>query len=58
MRIMIIDDNAAMLKVLAAVFVKTGHEVVGAYPDGNGLEERLRQTTPDLVCLDYNPAGA
>lgn len=57
MRIMIIDDNAAMLKVLAAVFVKTGHEVVGAYSDGNGLEERLRQTTPDLVCLDYNLPG-
>lgn len=57
MRIMIIDDNAAMLKVLAAVFVKTGHEVVGAYPDGNGLEERLRQTMPDLVCLDYNLPG-
>lgn len=57
MRIMIIDDNAAMRKVLAAVFANTGHEVVGAYPDGTGLEEHLCQATPDLVCLDYHLPG-
>ena len=54
MRIMIVDDNAAMRKVLAAVFIKAGHEVVGVFADGNGLEEKIPQLTPELICLDYS----
>ncbi|HSG23035.1 MAG TPA: response regulator [Azonexus sp.] len=50
---MIVDDNAAMRKVLMAVFTSAGHEVVGAFEDGNGLEEKIRQISPDVVCLDY-----
>lgn len=57
MRILIVDDNAAMRKVLATVFASAGHEVIGAYPDGHGLEERIRQASPDLLCLDYNLPG-
>lgn len=57
MRIMIVDDNLAMRKVLAALFANAGHEVVGAYVDGEGLEMRLHETSPDLVCLDYNLPG-
>jgi CheY-like chemotaxis protein len=57
MRIMIVDDNAAMRKVLSAVFAGAGHEVVGVFADGNGLEEKIPQLTPELICLDYNLPG-
>jgi len=57
MRIMIVDDNAAMRKVLATVFTSAGHEVVGVYEDGNGLEEKIRQVGPEVVCLDYQLPG-
>lgn len=57
MRIMIVEDNAAMRKVLLAVFTGAGHQVVGSCEDGNGLEEKIRQASPDLICLDYNLPG-
>ena len=57
MRIVIIDDNASMRKVLAALFASLGHDVVGSFADGNGVEELIRQTTPELVCLDYHLPG-
>ncbi|PKO87162.1 MAG: hypothetical protein CVU18_11755 [Betaproteobacteria bacterium HGW-Betaproteobacteria-12] len=57
MRIMIIDDNASMRKVLATLFSSLGHDVVGAFADGNGIEELIRQTTPELICLDYHLPG-
>lgn len=57
MRILIVDDNASMRKVLAAFFAGAGHEVVGVFADGNGIEEMIRQTTPELVCLDYHLPG-
>lgn len=57
MRILIVDDNAVMRKVLSALFVNAGHEVVGALPDGTGLEARLPVLRPELVCLDYNLPG-
>lgn len=57
MRIMIIDDNAAMRKVLAALFASAGHEVVGAFADGNGVETQIRELAPELVCLDYHLPG-
>lgn len=57
MRIMIVEDNAAMRKVLAAVFTGAGHEVVGAFADGNGLEEKIPRLTPQMICLDYDLPG-
>lgn len=57
MRIMIVDDNAAMRKVLATLFVGAGHRVVGAYADGNGLEAAIQQLAPELICLDYHLPG-
>ena len=57
MRIMIVDDNAAMRKVLAALLSSAGHEVVLALEDGNGLEDAIRGMSPDVVCLDYNLPG-
>lgn len=57
MRIMIIDDNAAMRKVLAALFASVGHEVVGSFADGKGVEAQIRELAPELVCLDYHLPG-
>jgi CheY-like chemotaxis protein len=57
MRIMIVDDNASMRKVLAALFASAGHEVVGVFGDGNGVEELIRETSPEVVCLDYHLPG-
>lgn len=54
MRIMIVDDNTAMRKVLSALFKSLGHELVCALADGVGVEDLVLQTTPDLVCLDYH----
>jgi CheY-like chemotaxis protein len=53
MRIIIVDDNSSMRKVLVAVFTAAGHQVVGDYIDGNGLEEKIQQLAPDVLCLDY-----
>lgn len=57
MRIMIVDDSAAMRKVLAALLTGAGHEVVAVLEDGNALEERISELMPDVVCLDYNLPG-
>jgi len=57
MRIMIVDDNAVMRKVLAALFASVGHEVVCLLEDGNEIEARLAEIQPELVCLDYNLPG-
>ncbi|MCX7168822.1 MAG: response regulator [Proteobacteria bacterium] len=57
MRILIVDDNLAMRKVLSALFESHGHQVVAALEDGSGLSECVRQHSPDLVCLDYNLPG-
>uniref|UniRef100_Q47FH2 Response regulator receiver n=1 Tax=Dechloromonas aromatica (strain RCB) TaxID=159087 RepID=Q47FH2_DECAR len=57
MRIVIVDDNATMRKVLTALFTSVGHKVVGVFGDGNGIEELIRETTPEVVCLDYHLPG-
>ncbi len=46
-----------MCKVLSALFANIGHEVLGAFPDGNGLEEKVLALKPDLLCLDYQLPG-
>lgn len=57
MRVLIVDDNVAMRKVLSALVVSAGHEVVAALEDGNGLEGRVTELQPDVVCLDYALPG-
>ncbi len=46
-----------MCKVLAALFANIGHEVLGAFPDGEGLEDKVSSLKPDLLCLDYQLPG-
>jgi len=57
MRILIVDDNAAMRKVLSALVAGAGHEVVASLEDGNALEESIREQAPEVVCLDYALPG-
>lgn len=57
MKIVIVDDNLAMRKVLSALFVSEGHQVVAALEDGSSLFECVKKCSPDLVCLDYNLPG-
>lgn len=56
-RILIVDDNDGICKVLTALCVSAGHEVVAALADGDGLEEAVRRLRPDIVCLDYHLPG-
>lgn len=57
MRVLIIEDNASLRRVLAALIVDAGHEVLAALPDGDALEDWLQRAPPDLVCLDYQLPG-
>jgi DNA-binding NarL/FixJ family response regulator len=57
MRIVIVDDNRSMRKVLAALFESHGHQVLADLGDGAGLLECVKQNKPDLLCLDYNLPG-
>ena len=40
MKILIVDDNAGLCKVLSALCASAGHEVVGMLADGNGAFAR------------------
>lgn len=57
MKILIVDDNAGLCKVLTALCTSAGHEVVGTLADGNGVEEAVARLRPDILCLDYNLPG-
>lgn len=57
MKILIVEDNEGLSKVLTALFVSGGHEVVGRLADGNGVEEKITELRPDVLCLDYQLPG-
>lgn len=57
MKIIIVDDNLAIRKVLTALLEGHGHQVVAALADGSTLSECIKLHTPNLVCLDYNLPG-
>jgi CheY-like chemotaxis protein len=57
MKIVIVDDNLSMRKVLAALFASNGHQVVASLESGSGLSQCLRQHAPDVICLDYHLPG-
>lgn len=57
MKILIVDDNEGLCKVLTALCVSAGHEIVGVLADGLGVEEKVLQLRPDFVCLDYHLPG-
>lgn len=57
MKILIVEDNEGLCKVLTALLVSGGHEVVGRLADGNGVEEKITELRPDVLCLDYQLPG-
>ena len=57
MKIVIVDDNLSMRKILTALFQSQGHQVVASLEDGSGLSQCVVETTPDIVCLDQNMPG-
>ena len=57
MKIVIVDDNLSMRKVLTALFQSQGHLVVASLEDGSGLAQCINEFSPDLICLDQNMPG-
>jgi CheY-like chemotaxis protein len=57
MRVLVVDDNEGLRKVLTALLVSAGHEVVATLVDGNGVEEVVAREKPDFVFLDYQLPG-
>ena len=57
MKILIVDDDASLRKLLRAICESAGHEVVAEFADGKGLLDAVSATHPDVVCLDYELPG-
>jgi DNA-binding response OmpR family regulator len=55
-RILLIDDDAALLDALAIAFEDAGHEVLTA-PDGVRAVELVRTKKPDALVSDVNMPG-
>ncbi len=55
-KILIIEDEAELVKVLRSYLEKAGFEVLSAYRGDSGLET-WKSTQPDLVILDLNLPG-
>jgi DNA-binding response OmpR family regulator len=55
-RILLIDDDASLLDVLALAFEDAGHEVTRA-KDGLSGQEKIASTRPDAVISDVNMPG-
>lgn len=58
MRILIVEDNSSLRLMLASLFANAGHEVVAMVEDGSErVEQEIKRTRPDIVCLDYQLPG-
>lgn len=55
-KIMIVDDDAAVVYVVKLVLEHQGYEVVEAYSGGECLD-KIREGKPDLVFLDVTMPG-
>ena len=55
-RILIVEDNPDNMKLFRALLTLKGHEVT-ALQSGDGLQEALDQTRPDLVLMDIQLPG-
>ncbi|MFA6093047.1 MAG: response regulator [Elusimicrobiota bacterium] len=56
-RILIVDDDASLVQILAIALKSYGHEVASAGDPAAGLQE-ARNFKPELVLLDYHMPGA
>ena len=52
-RILVVDDEPHILRLLRIVLTKEGHHVTTAEDGGEGLD-RIREEVPDIVVLDAN----
>ena len=51
-KVIIVDDSRIFRKMLNAVFVENGDEVIGEAGNGQELLDMLESCTPDLITLD------
>ena len=56
LRILVVDDDPAMVGALSALVGTEGHQVITAY-DGLTAVRRFREESPDLVLLDLAMPG-
>src|SRR3990172_8644052 len=54
LRILVVDDDPAMVGAITALVGTEGHQVITAY-DGLTAVKRVREESPDLVLLDLEP---
>lgn len=57
MKIVIVDDDTVIRRVLCALCEGEGHEVIAEFSDGVGLLDFVSSHHPDVVCLDYELPG-
>lgn len=57
MKVVIVDDSAAMRATLRAILSSDGHEVVGEASDGTSAVTLVRRLKPDIVTLDLVMPG-
>jgi len=55
-KILVVDDDASLCKLLAAVLRSAGYETVTAF-NGEGAVEVFRAERPDLILLDFAMPG-
>ena len=56
LRILVVDDDPAMVGAITALVGTEGHQVITAY-DGLTAVKRFREEHPDLVLLDLAMPG-
>jgi DNA-binding response OmpR family regulator len=56
LKILVVDDEPAMVGALGALLGQAGHRIVAAY-DGDEALRRFRDDTPDLILLDLAMPG-
>ena len=54
MKLIIVDDDAQIVKLLETYFARYGHEVVGKAYDGKSAMELVKSTDFDGIIVDYN----
>jgi DNA-binding response OmpR family regulator len=55
-KILVVDDEPGVVKLVSVVLAREGYEVIGAF-DGEEALKRLAEEKPDLVVLDIAMPG-
>ncbi len=56
LKILVVDDEPAMVGALGALLGQAGHRIIAAY-DGEEALRRFREDAPDLILLDLSMPG-